>query len=57
VQIGTDLVVLRLHALDDAELELWGVRRRRDLFEKIFQRELEATIARRASPIASSREI
>jgi exopolyphosphatase/guanosine-5'-triphosphate,3'-diphosphate pyrophosphatase len=57
VQIGTDLVVLRLHADQDAELELWGVRRRRDLFEKIFQRELEATIARRASPMASSRDI
>ena len=57
VQIGTDLVVLRLHALDDAELELWGVRRRRDLFEKIFQRELEATIARRASPMTSARDI
>jgi exopolyphosphatase/guanosine-5'-triphosphate,3'-diphosphate pyrophosphatase len=57
VHVGTDLVVLRLHAVDDAELELWGVRRRRDLFEKIFQRELEATIARRASPMASSRDI
>jgi hypothetical protein len=28
---------------DDPELELWGVRRRRDLFEKVFERELEAT--------------
>jgi exopolyphosphatase / guanosine-5'-triphosphate,3'-diphosphate pyrophosphatase len=49
VQVGGDLVVLRLHARDDAELELWGVRRRRDLFEKVFERELEATVARRAS--------
>ena len=47
VEIGTDLVVLRLHTRDDAELELWGVRRRRDLFEKVFERELEATVARR----------
>jgi len=54
VQIGTDLVVLRLHAREDAELELWGVRRRRELFEKIFQRELEATIVRRASPMPRS---
>ena len=49
VAIGADLVVLRLHARDDAELELWGVRRRRDLFEKVFERELEATVTRRAS--------
>jgi hypothetical protein len=49
VQIGTDLVVLRLHTRDNAELELWGVRRRRELFEKVFERELEATLARRGS--------
>ena len=49
VQIGADLVVLRLHTHDDAELELWGVRRRRDLFEKIYERELEATVPRRTS--------
>lgn len=44
VEIGTDLVVFRLHTHDDAELELWGVRRRRDLFEKVFERELEAAV-------------
>src|SRR3954447_17240927 len=49
VQIGTDLVVLRLHTRDNAELELWGVRRRRELFEKVFERELEATVVQRAS--------
>ena len=57
VQIGADLVMLRLHARDDAELELWGVRRRRDLFEKVYERELEATITRRASPMPSSIDI
>ncbi len=57
VQIGTDLVVLRLHVHEDAELELWGVRRRRELFEKIFGRELEATIARSASPRPSFSDI
>ena len=51
VEIGTDLVVLRLHTRDNAELELWGVRRRRDLFEKVFERELEAMVAA-ASPVA-----
>jgi exopolyphosphatase/guanosine-5'-triphosphate,3'-diphosphate pyrophosphatase len=40
-QVGADLVVLRLQAHDDVELELWGTRRRRELFEKVFQRELE----------------
>jgi exopolyphosphatase/guanosine-5'-triphosphate,3'-diphosphate pyrophosphatase len=43
VQMTGDLVVLRVHSSDDPELELWGVRRRRDLFEKVFERELEAT--------------
>ena len=49
VEIGADLVVLRLHTHDDAELELWGVRRRRDLFEKVYERELEATVPLRTS--------
>jgi exopolyphosphatase / guanosine-5'-triphosphate,3'-diphosphate pyrophosphatase len=57
VDVGTDLVVLRLHARDDAELELWGVRRRRELFEKVFQRELEATVAHRASPRPASVDV
>jgi exopolyphosphatase/guanosine-5'-triphosphate,3'-diphosphate pyrophosphatase len=47
VEAGGDLVVLRVHADEDPELELWGVRRRRDLFEKVFHRELEATATRR----------
>ena len=29
---------------DDAELELWGARRRRELFEKVFARELELVV-------------
>jgi len=41
VDLGTDLVVLRVTAHDDAELELWGARRRRELFEKVYERELE----------------
>jgi hypothetical protein len=43
VQMTGDLVVLRVRSSDDPELALWGVRRRRDLFEKVFERELEAT--------------
>ncbi len=42
--VGKDLVVLRLTATDDAELELWGARRRRELFEKVFSRELELVV-------------
>ncbi len=43
-QIGADLVVLRVTAVDDAELECWGARRRRDLFEKVFERHLEVAV-------------
>jgi exopolyphosphatase/guanosine-5'-triphosphate,3'-diphosphate pyrophosphatase len=39
--IGTDLVMIRVTASGDPELELWGARRRRDLFEKVYERELE----------------
>jgi exopolyphosphatase/guanosine-5'-triphosphate,3'-diphosphate pyrophosphatase len=39
--IGADLVVLRINIHDDAELALWGARRRRELFEKVYGRELE----------------
>jgi exopolyphosphatase/guanosine-5'-triphosphate,3'-diphosphate pyrophosphatase len=42
--VGKELVVLRLTATDDAELELWGARRRRELFEKVFTRELELVV-------------
>jgi exopolyphosphatase/guanosine-5'-triphosphate,3'-diphosphate pyrophosphatase len=43
-EIGKDLVVLRLQAAGDAELEVWGARRRSDLFEKVFEREIEFVI-------------
>jgi exopolyphosphatase/guanosine-5'-triphosphate,3'-diphosphate pyrophosphatase len=48
VEIGTDLVVLRLAAHGDAELSLWGARRRRELFEKVFGRELELVLTSRS---------
>jgi exopolyphosphatase / guanosine-5'-triphosphate,3'-diphosphate pyrophosphatase len=44
VRVGKDLVVIRLVAGDDAELELWGARRRRELFEKVYGRELELVV-------------
>jgi exopolyphosphatase/guanosine-5'-triphosphate,3'-diphosphate pyrophosphatase len=57
VEAGGDLVVLRVHADEDPELELWGVRRRRDLFEKVFERELEATATRRVADRPSAVDV
>jgi exopolyphosphatase/guanosine-5'-triphosphate,3'-diphosphate pyrophosphatase len=45
VELGPHLVMLRLHARGDAELECWGARRKRGLFERVFDRELELTLA------------
>ena len=42
--IGADLVILRLRVHGDAELALWGARRRRDLFEQVFGREIEFAV-------------
>ena len=42
-RVGPELVLLHVQADGDPELELWGARRKRDLFEKIFDRELELT--------------
>jgi hypothetical protein len=35
--------MIRLQSERDTELEQWGGRRKRDLFEKVFGRELEIT--------------
>jgi exopolyphosphatase/guanosine-5'-triphosphate,3'-diphosphate pyrophosphatase len=40
-RVGPSLVVVRPRAHADIELELWGGRRKRDLFEKVFGRDLE----------------
>jgi exopolyphosphatase/guanosine-5'-triphosphate,3'-diphosphate pyrophosphatase len=43
-RVGPSLVLLRLQTNgQDPELELWGARRKRELFEKTFDRELELT--------------
>ena len=39
--ITPSLVLLRLRTVGDAELEVWGARRKRGLFEQAFDRELE----------------
>ncbi len=43
VRVGPSLVVVRLRSDTDVELELWGARRKRELFEKVFGRDLELT--------------
>ena len=43
VMVTPSLVLVRLRTRGDAELEIWGARRKRALFEKIFDRELEFT--------------
>jgi exopolyphosphatase / guanosine-5'-triphosphate,3'-diphosphate pyrophosphatase len=45
VELGQHLVRLRVFAKGDAELECWGARRKRDLFERVFDRELELSVA------------
>jgi exopolyphosphatase / guanosine-5'-triphosphate,3'-diphosphate pyrophosphatase len=50
VRVGPSLVMIRLSTDRDTELEQWGARRKRDLFEKVFGRELEVT----AHPSATS---
>lgn len=44
VTVGPSLVMLRVRAGGDAELELWGARRKRELFERCFDRDLEVTV-------------
>ena len=41
--ITPSLVLVRLRARGDTELEVWGARRKRALFEKLFDRDLELT--------------
>jgi exopolyphosphatase/guanosine-5'-triphosphate,3'-diphosphate pyrophosphatase len=43
VRVGPSLVMIRIARHRDVELEQWGARRKRDLFEKVFHRELEVT--------------
>jgi exopolyphosphatase/guanosine-5'-triphosphate,3'-diphosphate pyrophosphatase len=43
VRVGPSLVMIRIARHRDTELEQWGARRKRELFEKLFNRELEVT--------------
>lgn len=42
-QVGPSLVLARITTNHDVELEVWGARRKRELFERVFGRELEIT--------------
>lgn len=44
VRVGPSLVVVQVRTRRDVELELWGARRKRELFEKTFGRDLELTV-------------
>jgi exopolyphosphatase/guanosine-5'-triphosphate,3'-diphosphate pyrophosphatase len=43
-EVGDKAVTLRLSALGDAALEVWGARRRRDLFEEVFARKMKIEV-------------
>ncbi len=43
VRLGPEMVLLHIRADGDPELELWGARRKRELFERTFSREVEFT--------------
>jgi exopolyphosphatase/guanosine-5'-triphosphate,3'-diphosphate pyrophosphatase len=45
VDLLPERVRLTVYAAGDADLELWGVRRKRDLFERTFGRRLEVQLA------------
>ena len=49
-RVGSSLVVVRLHPRHDVELELWGARRKRDLFERVFKRDLELVTGPTTTP-------
>ena len=50
VEIGDEQVELRVSAHTDADLELWGARRKRALFEQVTGRRLEVTMVGQPGP-------
>ncbi len=43
VSVGPSLVMVRLRSSRDVELELWGARRKLELFERVFERDIVFT--------------
>jgi len=46
VEIGDDRVRIDVHARGEVDLELWGARRKRALFERVFERRVEVVAPR-----------
>src|SRR5947209_4116816 len=46
VEIGSDRVRVDVHARGEVDLELWGARRKRALFERVFERRVEVVAPR-----------
>ena len=44
VSVGPSLVHVRARSNGDAELEQWGARRKREIFERCFDRDVEITV-------------
>jgi len=42
-RVNPSMVLLRLRTVGDPELELWGARRKRELFERVYKCDLELT--------------
>jgi hypothetical protein len=47
VEIGVDSVRVDVHSPGEVDLELWGARRKRALFERLFERRVEVVGPRR----------
>jgi hypothetical protein len=54
VYASPGLVEVVVHADDDIDLELWGLRRKRELFERVFGCRLEVIDAQLAFPFDRS---
>ena len=53
VKVSERGVRLLVHASGDIDLELWGLRRKRELFERVFDRTLEVEVIEVADPVGT----
>jgi hypothetical protein len=54
VGISPSLVTVRVVSEDEPELELWGARRKREMFERVFDRDLEFIAVRTGDALSLS---
>jgi hypothetical protein len=57
VYTSPDLVEVVVHADEDIDLELWGLRRKRGLFERVFGCRLEVVDAQLAFPLEQPEQV